>query len=299
MKKIILAILLVMALALTACGNQTAPATEEAAKEEPTTQVETEKTEEKAETAETEGAETGELETIKIGVTPVPHAEIMEFIKEDMAAKGINLELVEFNDYVVPNIALNDGEIDANFFQHDPYFQANKEQNSLDLVSIGVVHIEPIALYSAKYESIEELPDGANIIIPNDATNGARALLLLEKAGLIKLEDPSNINATEEDITENPKNLTFTPMDAAAIPRAYADADGAVINSNFAISAGLNPITDGLIMEEGDSPYANLVAVRAGEEKEEKFAKLMEALHSEKVREFLLEKYEGAVVPAF
>ena len=173
------------------------------------------------------------------------------------------------------------------------------ESKNLDLVSIGNVHIEPIALYSDKYKSLEELPDGAQILIPNDPSNGSRALLLLESAGLIKLKDPSDVNATENDITDNPKNLKFTALEAASIAKAYTDADAAVINSNFAILAKLNPVEDGLIMEKVDSPYANLVAVRTADKDLEKFKKLMDALHTDKVKDFLKEKYEGAIVPAF
>ncbi len=297
MKKLLVALLLIFTLALTACGG-------EKKAEEPAKTEEVDKKEEAAKTEETDKKEEadkkdGEKTVLKVGVTPVPHAEIMELIKDDLAKEGIQLELVEFNDYLIPNVALNDKEIDANFFQHEPYFKSNIEQNKLDLVSIGVVHIEPIALYSAKHKSVQELPEGAEIIIPNDATNGARALQLLEKAGLIKLKDAKDINATEEDIAENPKNFKFVPMDAALIAKTYADADAAIINSNFAIGANLNPVTDGLLIEEGDSPYANLVAVRKGEENEEKFKTLMKLLQSDKVKDFLNEKYKGAVVPAF
>ncbi|MDO5717846.1 MAG: MetQ/NlpA family ABC transporter substrate-binding protein [Tissierellia bacterium] len=266
MKKVLVALVLVLTLGLTACGEKSGG---------------------------------GESESIKIGVTPVPHAEIIEIIKDDLKKEGVDVEIVEFNDYFVPNISLADGSIDANFFQHEPFFNENKESKNLDLVSIGVVHIEPIALYSDKYKSIDDLEEGAQILIPNDPTNGARALVLLEKAGLIKLKDSGDINATENDIVENPKNFEFTALEAAAIPKAYKDAGAAVINSNFAIKAGLNPVKDGLVIEDSDSPYANLVAVRAGEENEAKFKKLMDALHSDKVKKFLEDKYEGAIVPAF
>ncbi|WP_425538364.1 MetQ/NlpA family ABC transporter substrate-binding protein [Microaceticoccus formicicus] len=287
MKKILL-LVLVLALGLTACTGGEKKVEEKTDKVETTDKAETEKKDDKAEKV-----------VIKIGVTPVPHAEIVELIKDDLAKEGVEVEIVEFNDYVTPNMSLADGSIDANFFQHEPYFKDMTESKNLDLVSIGNVHIEPIALYSDKYKSLEELPDGAQILIPNDPSNGSRALLLLESAGLIKLKDPSDVNATENDITDNPKNLKFTALEAASIAKAYTDADAAVINSNFAILAKLNPVEDGLIMEKVDSPYANLVAVRTADKDLEKFKKLMDALHTDKVKDFLKEKYEGAIVPAF
>lgn len=287
MKKILL-LVLVLALGLTACTGGEKKVEDKAEKVETSEKAETDKKDDKT-----------EKQVIKIGVTPVPHAEIVELIKDDLAKEGVEVEIVEFNDYVTPNMSLADGSIDANFFQHEPYFNEMKESKNLDLVSIGNVHIEPIALYSDKHKSLEELPDGAQILIPNDPSNGSRALLLLESAGLIKLKDPSDVNATENDITENPKNLKFTALEAASIAKAYKDADAAVINSNFAILAKLNPVEDGLIMEKVDSPYANLVAVRTADKDQDKFKKLMDALHTDKVKDFLKEKYDGAIVPAF
>ena len=232
MKNILLTALL--SLGLVACSGGT---TEEATEAVENNQVET---------TEAAGGEK-DLVKIKVGATPVPHAELLELVKEDLASEGIELEIVEFNDYLTPNLALNDGSIDANFFQHEPYFVDNIETNNLDLISLGKVHLEPLALYSDKYKSLDELPEGAEIFIPNDPTNGARALLLLDSNGLIKLKDPSDINATERDIAENPKNLKFTALEAAAIPSSYKDADGAIINSNFALKADLSPTEDGII----------------------------------------------------
>ena len=167
------------------------------------------------------------------------------------------------------------------------------------MVSLGKVHVEPMALYSNKYDSVDEIPDGATISIPNDTVNGGRALLLLEANGLIKLKEGVGVNATEVDIVENPKNLKFQALEAAVLPITLDDVDGAVINGNYAIEAGLNPVKDGLLVEGGESPYANLVAVKAGQENQEKFKKLLKALQSEEVRKYIEETYEGAVVPAF
>ena len=192
-----------------------------------------------------------------------------------------------------------EGELDANFFQHEPYMNTFKEENNIDIVSIGGVHIEPMGLYSNKHDSIDDLPDGCEIAIPNDPTNGGRALLLLEKYDLIKLDEEAGILATENDIVENPKNIKIVPLEAAQLPRVLDDVDGAIINGNYALEAGLVPTKDSLILEDKDSPYANIVAVRAGEENEEKFKKLMEALRSDKMRKFIEETYEGGVIPAF
>lgn len=240
-----------------------------------------------------------ESEKIVIGVSPDPHAKIVELIKDDLAAEGIELEIVEFTDYVTPNLALAEGDLDANFFQHLPYLEDFKTQNNLDLVSLGNVHIEPMALYGNSFKSLEEIPAGAEIAIPNDTSNGGRALLLLEANGLIKLSDDAGLSATEKDIVENPKNIKFTALEAATLPRVYQEVDGAVINTNFALQADLNPLVDGIVMEGKDSPYANLVAVRAGEETEAKFVKLLEALQSDEVRNYINETYNGSVVPAF
>ncbi|HHV46868.1 MAG TPA: MetQ/NlpA family ABC transporter substrate-binding protein [Tissierellia bacterium] len=236
---------------------------------------------------------------IRIGVSPEPHGRIVELIKDDLEKERITLEIQEFTDYVTPNLALNDGELDANFFQHEPYLNNFNEERGTNLVSIGGVHIEPMGLYSSKYKSIDELEDGAEIAIPNDGTNGGRALLLLAEAGLITLDEDAGILATENDIVDNPKNLKIKPLEAAQLPRVLNDVEGAIINGNYALEAGLVPTKDAILLEGKESPYANIVAVRAGEENEEKFKKLMEALHSDEVREFIEETYEGGVVPAF
>ena len=236
---------------------------------------------------------------IKIGVSPRPHKELIELIEDDLKEEGIDLEIIVFDDYVKPNLALDEKEIDANFFQHEPYLNNFSAEKNVNLVSIGGVHIEPMGLYSSKFNSIDELEDGSEIAIPNDPTNAVRALLLLEKYGLIKLDPDAGISATENDIIENPKNLKFQALEAAFLPRALSEVDGAVINGNYALEADLIPTRDAIILEDKDSQFANVIAIRAGEEKEDKLIKLIEALQSDKVRKFIEEEYEGGVIPAF
>lgn len=240
-----------------------------------------------------------ESNEIKIGVSPNPHSQLVALVLDDLKEEGIEVEIVEFTDYVQPNRALAAGDLDANFFQHGPYFEDFIEKENLDLVSLGNVHIEPMALYSNSFDSIDDLEDGAQIAIPNDTVNGGRALLLLEANGLITLKEGVGLEATENDIAENPYNFKITALEAAALPSTLQDVDAAVINGNYALDADLNPLKDGLIVEGGESPYANLVAVRKGEETEDKYVKLLRALQSDKVKEYIIETYEGGVVPAF
>ena len=205
-----------------------------------------------------------------------------------------------FDDYIQPNLQLEAGDLDANYFQHKPYLDSfTEERNIDDLDVLGYGHIEPMAIYSEKYKSVDEIEDGAEIIIPNDPSNGARALILLEDAGLIKLKDKTNLNSTEKDIAENPKNLKFTAMDAPSIAQVYKDAGAAVINSNFAIGQGLDPTKDSIFLEPTDSPYANLVAIRKEDADKEKFKKFLKVLNSEEAKKFIEEKFKGAVIPAF
>lgn len=243
--------------------------------------------------------DSGDKITIKIGASPDPHAKILELIKDDLKEEGIELEIQEFTDYVVPNIALAEKELDANFFQHEPYLIDFAEKEGLDLVSLGNTHVEPMALYSNSIKTLDDLKDGSKIGIPNDTVNGARALILLEANGLIKVDSDAGLNATERDVVDNPKNLKFVPLEAALLPPALKDVDAAVINGNYAIEAGLNPVKDGIIVEGEKSPYANIIAVRKGEEGEEKFKKLLKAIQSEKVKKFIEEEFDGAFVPAF
>lgn len=236
---------------------------------------------------------------LKVGATPVPHAEILNFVKDDLKAQGIELEIVEFTDYVVPNIALNDGQIDLNFFQHIPYLESFSSERKLDLVSYGGVHIEPIGVYSDKVKSISELEDGATIAFPNDAVNGGRALKLLEREGIIKLDPAAGQTANERNIVENPKNLEFKALEAAQLPRTLQDVDAAIINGNYALEAGFNPVEDSLLLEGAESPYVNILAIRAGEENDPRYKKLLDAIKQPKVKEFIVEKYNGGVVPVF
>lgn len=252
-----------------------------------------------AETATEGEQELQEPVVLKIGATPIPHAEILNFVKPLLEKENIELEIVEFQDYVQPNTALADKELDANFFQHKPYLDNFVKERNLDLVSAANVHVEPLGLYSKTIKDLSELKEGSTIAIPNDATNAARALLLLQSEGLIKLKDGVGIEATEKDIAENPKNIKVQPAEAAQLPRVLEDVDGAVINTNYALPADLNPTKDALIIEGKDSPYANIVAVRKGDENRAEIQKLIEVLNSDEVKKFLDEKYEGAIVPAF
>ena len=238
-------------------------------------------------------------ETVSVGATPVPHVEILEVVKPILEKKGIDLKIVEFNDYVQPNLTVSDGQLDTNYFQHRPYLNSFVKERGSDLVEVAGVHIEPMGLYSHKIDMLDKLDNGATVAIPNDPTNGARALLLLQSAGLIKLEDPENITATVLDIVENKKNLQFKELEAAQLPRSLDDVDAAVINTNFAINANLNPLKDSLIIESSDSPYVNVLVANSKSAKKKAVKALVDALHSKEVKEFIEKKYEGAVVPAF
>ena len=238
--------------------------------------------------------------TIKVGATPVPHAEILEEIKSDLQSQGVTLEIVEFNDYVQPNIALNDKELDANFFQHEPYLNDFvKEHSEMNLKNAGGVHDEPMGIYSSKMKTLEELPFGANVSIPNDATNGGRALLLLDKARIITLREGVGAMATVQDIIDNPSDIHIQEIEAAQLPRTLDDVDISVINTNFAMNANLNPVNDALFMEDKTSPYVNILTVRDGDENRPEIQILVKTLQSEKVKNFINEKYKGAIVPAF
>ncbi|MBS6535667.1 MetQ/NlpA family ABC transporter substrate-binding protein [Peptoniphilus harei] len=237
---------------------------------------------------------------IVIGVSPTPHGEIIEGLKPEFEKEGLDVEVVNFDDYIQPNLQLEAGDLDANYFQHKPYLDSFTEERNIDNLDVlGYVHIEPMALYSEKYKSVDEIEDGAEIIIPNDPSNGARALILLEDAGLIKLKDKTNLNSTEKDIAENPKNLKFTAMDAPSIAQVYKDSGAAVINSNFAIGQGLDPTKDSIFLESKDSPYANLVAIRKEDADKEKFQKFLKVINSEEAKKYIEETFKGAVIPAF
>jgi len=237
--------------------------------------------------------------TLKIGATPVPHAEILNFIKPALAKEGVDLQIVEFTDYVKPNMSLADKELDANFFQHIPYLEKFAKDRNLPLVSLGKVHIEPMGIYSKKLKDVKGIADGGKVAIPNDPTNGGRALALLAKAGLITMKEGVGVNGTVADVTANPKHLKFIEVEAALLPRSMDDVDLSVINSNFAMEAKLNPVKDSLFTEAKDSPYANIIAIRKGDENRPELQKLMKALTSPEVKKFIEDKYKGAVVPAF
>lgn len=236
---------------------------------------------------------------LKVGASPVPHEELLELVKDDLKSDGIELNIIEFTDYVTPNLALSDKELDVNFFQHIPYMEKFAEERKLALTSAGKIHIEPLGVYSLKHKKIEELAEKSVIAIPSDPTNGGRALILLHNNEIIKLKDPTNLNATELDIIENPKNFKFQALEAAQLPRALPDVDAAVINGNYALEAKLNPLEDALLLEDEKSPYVNVITVRSGDENREDIQKLIKALHSDKVKKFIIEKYNGGVVPAF
>ncbi|MCD8174476.1 MAG: MetQ/NlpA family ABC transporter substrate-binding protein [Phascolarctobacterium sp.] len=236
---------------------------------------------------------------LKIGATPVPHAEILNFIKPALEKDGVKIEIIEFSDYVKPNLSLNDKELDANFFQHEPYLATFVKERKLELVSAGKIHIEPMGTYSKTVKDLKDLPDGARVTIPNDPTNGGRALALLESAKLLKLKEGVGVNAVVGDIVENPKNLKISEIEAALLPRSLDDTEISVINSNFAMEAKLNPVKDSLFTETKESPYANIVVVRKGDEKRPEIVELMKAFQSPEVKKFIEDKYKGAVVPAF
>lgn len=246
------------------------------------------------------GAASSGAKTLKVGATSVPHAEILEAAKPLLEKEGITLEIVEFNDYVQPNLAVNDKELDANYFQHEPYLKNFMEEHKdVKLVNVAGIHIEPMGIYSKKVKKLSELKDGSTIAIPNDPTNGGRSLLLLEKAGLLKLKDGTGEKATVQDIAENPKHLKFQEVEAAQVPRTLDDVDAAVINSNFAMQVNLQPTKDSLFIEDSTSPYVNIVAVRQGDEDRPEIKALIKVLQSDEIKQFINDKYKGAVVPAF
>ena len=232
-----------------------------------------------------------------IGATPEPHASILAELIAPLKEAGIELEIKEFTDYVTPNMSLEDGSLDANFFQHLPYLDQFNNEKGTKLVSMGGVHLEPMGVYSSKITALSELQEGDSVAIPNDPTNGSRALLILQKEGLIKLADKPLLSAL--DVIENPKNLTFKELDAPQLTRALDEVAIAVINTNYALMADLNPLKNALALESKDSPYANIIAVREDKASDERIKIFMQTIQSEAIKNFIIEKYQGAILPAF
>jgi len=233
--------------------------------------------------------------TLKVGVTAGPHAEIMDVVKKVAEKEGLKIEVVEFNDYIQPNVALNQGDIDVNSFQHQPYLDNIIKDRKYDLTPLAKTVIFPMGIYSTKIKNITDLPQGATVAIPNDPTNGGRALLLLEKVNLIKLRPGAGLNAAITDIIENPKNIIIKELDAAQIPRSLADIDIAAVNTNYAITAGLVPTKDAIAIEDINSPYANILVVRTQDKDDPAVQKLIKAYHSEEVKAFIQEHFKGSV----
>ena len=238
-------------------------------------------------------------ETLTVAASPVPHAEILEFVKPALAKEGVDLKVKVFTDYIQPNVQVAEKRLDANFFQHQPYLDEFNKAKGTHLVAVTGVHLEPLGAYSSKIKDLKDLPSGANVVIPNDATNGGRALLLLAKAGVITLKDPKNILSTVKDIAQNPKDLKIRELEAATIPRVLTQVDLALINTNYALEAKLDPSKDALVIEGNDSPYVNILVSREDNKDSDAMKKLAAALHSPEVKQFITEKYKGAVLPAF
>lgn len=245
------------------------------------------------------GEKPADTTVLKVAASSTPHAEILAVVKDTLAEQGIDLQVTEYTDYVIPNTAVEEGAEDANYFQHVPYMEDFNTKNGTHLANAGGVHIEPMGIYAGKCASLEALTDGATIAVPNDATNEGRALLLLQAQGLITLKDDAGLDATPNDIAENPKNLRFLELDAAMLPNGVTEVDLSVINCNYALEAGFNPVEDALAIESADSPYVNIISVKEGHEQDPAIVALVEALHSDAVRDFINETYKGAVVPAF
>ena len=287
-----LSLALILALSLAACGGNdggAAPADDTQAPAD-------------SAPADTQApADPAPAETVKLSVaaSPTPHAEILNQCVDILAEQGIELVVNEYSDYVVPNTAVEDGDEDANYFQHVPYLDDFNAERGTHLVSVAGIHVEPMGLYAGKSASLDAIPDGGTVAVPNDATNEGRALLLLEAQGLIKLKDSSNLASTPKDIAENPKNLEFVELEAANVPANLDEVDIAAINSNYALGAGLNPVEDALVIESSDSPYVNVLVVKEGNENNEAVQALVKALQSDTVKDYINNTFGGAVVPAF
>ncbi|MCI9121518.1 MAG: ABC transporter substrate-binding protein [Oscillibacter sp.] len=290
-KLLALSLALILALSLAACGGKDGSSASAGGQDAADTQT-------------SDGAQTPAetpVETVKITVaaSPTPHAEILNQCVPILAEQGIELVVNEYSDYVMPNLAVEDGDEDANYFQHVPYLDDFNAERGTHLVNAAGVHVEPMGLYAGKSASLDAIPDGGKVAVPNDSTNEGRALLLLEAQGLITLKDSTKLDSTKNDIAENPKNLEFVELEAANIPANLDEVDIAAINSNYALGAGLNPVEDALVIEAADSPYVNILTVKEGNENNEAILALVEALHSDAIRDYINETFGGAVVPAF
>ena len=282
---------------LTACGGSA-----ETTAETETAEETTEEAAEVTEAADTDAeAQTGELQVITVAATAVPHAEILEAAKPLLAEQGYDLQVTVFDDYVQPNNVVESGEIDANYFQHIPYLESFNAEQGTHLVNVGGIHYEPFGIYAGTESDLANISDGATIAVPNDTTNEARALLLLQDNDLITLDEDAGINATILDIKENPHNIEFVELEAAQVPKVLGEVSFAVINGNYALDAGLNAKTDALATEESDSlaaqTYVNIIAVKEGNEENEGVKALVNVLKSDEIKKFIEETYEGAVVP--
>ena len=248
------------------------------------------------------GSKSADAKTIKIGASPSPHAEILAQVKEDLATQGYTLEIIEYTDYVQPNTALDQGDLDANYFQHVPYLDEFNAEYGTKISSAAIIHYEPFGIYAGKTASIDALPDGGQVAVPNDVTNEARALLLLEQEGIIKLKDGAGLTATKNDIVDNPKNIDILEIEAAQVPRSLQDVDLAVVNGNYAIEAGLK-VSDAIAVEGVNSlaadTYGNIIAVKEGHENDEAIKALVSALKTDKIRKYIEDTYDGAVVAKF
>ena len=251
--------------------------------------------------AQADGQESAEAVTITVGASPSPHVDILKAAQPILEEQGIKLEIKEFTDYVLPNKALHSGDLDANYFQHKPYLDTFNEENKMELQSLGGIHYEPMGIFAGNTKALDDLKDGAKIGVPNDPTNEARALLLLQENGIITLKDGVGVDATKMDIAENPKNVEIVEMEAAALPKSMTSLDVAVINGNYALSGGLS-IEDALAMEAADSlaaeTYANIIAVQKGDEARPELQKLVEVLQSKEIADYITSTFEGAVAPS-
>ena len=296
MKKLISATLAAsLALSLAACGSSAS--TDSVAASSESTAASSAAAESTAETSELAGT------TLKVAASPTPHAEILNAAKDILAEQGIDLEVIEFTEYVQPNLVTESGEVDANYFQHKPYLDGFNVKQGTHLVSVGPVHYEPLGIYPGKSDDLANIADGATIAVPNDTTNEARALQLLATQGLITVRDDAGLTATINDITENPHNIKFEEIEAAQLPRTVQDVDFAVINGNYALAAGFSVKNDALATEDASSEaaqtYANILAVKEGRENDPAIQALYAALTSDKVKDYINNTYDGAVVPIF